>query len=611
MTESPIKTGSAEIEAMVEAARAHHAAGRAEEAERLYVTALHEAPGHWAALHNLGGLYLERNQPSKALSVLEKAMEVAPEGAQTWLSYARALINTGAFLAAESLIGTHAADPRAAMLEVRLRQVWGMALVRGGAPQSAIVQFQRVLAMRPDDPAAHGDLGYALLAAGALAAAAESLGRAADLAPDDAGVRLNLGSALFKMGRLEDAEAQYRRALALQPGNTAAARNLGVLLQKLGRSDEAAALAESAGPELRVLAASRRAEQAASLGRHAEALAALDEIVALSPGDLEAIYRRGFARLLLGDYEGGWRDYQIRWRIPRFVDESTFAANLSIASYFDPELSRERLAGRRVLLIAEQGVGDQLLFASMVPDVVEVAAEVSLVCERRLTGLFAASFPRVQVMGEDTARPRLGDFDKIVALGDLGRLFRNRREEFPGAPYLRPRASVREHWAARLGPRSGALRVGVSWRGGVVRTGRSERSVTLDQLAPILDLPGCEFVNLQYGDVGEELARFNEGRSAPIRLFPREEIDDFEALAGLVQNLDVVVSVQTALVHLAGALGAPCLTLVAHRPEWVFGAEGETTPWSRSVKLLRQPEPQDWATPIGQAAEMLKSRMNG
>jgi tetratricopeptide (TPR) repeat protein len=486
-----------------------------------------------------------------------------------------------------------------------------MALVQRGAPQEAAAQFLEVLEMRPDDPDAHGDLGYALLAAGDLAEAAERLVQAIALAPDNLGVRLNLGSALFKLGRFEEAEAQYRHALALEPANTAAARNLGILLQNLGRTDEARALAESGGSQLRSMAASRRAEEAANLGRHAEALAALDELVALNPGDPEPIYRRAFARLLLRDYAGGWQDFAARWRIPRFIDESALISNPPITSYFDPELSAARLTGKRVLLVAEQGVGDQLMFASIIPDVLRIAASVALVCDDRLVRLFAASFPGVRVMGVQTAQPALGDFDKVVALGDLARLFRNGVEAFPGAPCLRAGPAARERWAAKLGPKSSALRVGISWRGGAVRTGAERRSVTLDELAPALDLPGCDVVSLQYGDVAEELDRFNAGRRTPIRAFPPEEIDDFEDLAALVQSLDVVVSVQTALVHLAGALGVPCLTLVAYRPEWVFTADGETLPWYRSVRLLRQPQAGDWRAPIAQAADLLKSPKSG
>ena len=121
----------------------------------------------------------------------------------------------------------------------------------------------------------------------------------------------------------------------------------------------------------------------------------------------------------------------------------------------------------------------------------------------------------------------------------------------------------------------------------------------------MLDVADCEFVNLQYGDVGQEVAAANAGRANPIRLFPRAEIDDFEDLAGLTANLDAVVSVQTSLVHLAGALGQTCLALLPHRAEWRYTGSGETMPWYRSVRLLRQAEPGAWGPVIAQAGAAL------
>ncbi len=129
------------------------------------------------------------------------------------------------------------------------------------------------------------------------------------------------------------------------------------------------------------------------------------------------------------------------------------------------------------------------------------------------------------------------------------------------------------------------------------------------QLAPVLDLPGCEFVSLQYGDVAAEVAAVNAGRGVPVRTFDPAETHDFEDLAGLIANLDVVVSVQTAAVHLAGALGTDCLTLLPHNPEWRYTASGSAMPWYRSVELYRQPEPGAWEPVVREVAEALKLRL--
>jgi ADP-heptose:LPS heptosyltransferase len=211
------------------------------------------------------------------------------------------------------------------------------------------------------------------------------------------------------------------------------------------------------------------------------------------------------------------------------------------------------------------------------------------------------------VLAPKDARIDTDVIEALLAMGSLGSAFRRDVGAFPGAPYLRPGAEVRQRWAERLGPKTRRLRIGISWRGGVAATRTHARSLSLQQLAPVLDLADCEFVNLQYGEVADEVAAFNAGRQNPIRVFPRAEIDDFEELAGLVANLDLVVSVQTTLVHLCGAIGQTCLTLVPHTPEWRYGAQGSTMPWYRSVRLFRQPQHGAWGPAIAEAAAALKA----
>jgi hypothetical protein len=271
-------------------------------------------------------------------------------------------------------------------------------------------------------------------------------------------------------------------------------------------------------------------------------------------------------------------------------------------------LGVEDLRGQRVLLVPEQGVGDEVMFASMIPDLAAVAASVACVCDPRLVGLFANSFPGVRFFDPARANLRPSDFDKVVAMGSLGHVFRNRLEDFPGAPFLRPRAEVAERWAARLGPRPRSLRIGVSWRGGTPRTGASQRSLTLADLASVLSLPDCQIVSLQYGDPRAEVEAASTQLGRDITVFPPAEIDDFEELAGLIVNLDVIVSVQTSVVHLTGALGTDCLAMVPYNPIWRYTAHASVMPWYRSVRILRQAKPNAWEPVVQDVAEILKAR---
>jgi hypothetical protein len=280
-----------------------------------------------------------------------------------------------------------------------------------------------------------------------------------------------------------------------------------------------------------------------------------------------------------------------------------------LVAQFERDLRLSDLSGQRILVVSEQGVGDVVMFASLLPDLLAAGATVTCVCDPRLIGLFSSSFPDIRFLDPAASGLRRSEIDKVMDFGELARLCRSRREDFPGRPYLAPGASVQARWKATLGPRPSGLRIGLSWRGGV--QGVLPRSVPLDQLAPILDLPDCEFVSLQYGEVEGEVAAASARLGRSIRVFPKAQIDDFEDLAGLLMTLDVVVSVQTAIVHLAGAIGKDCLTLLPYFPEWRYTAAASTMPWYSSVKLHRQAAPGAWEPVVREVAEHLKSRLNG
>ena len=165
-----------------------------------------------------------------------------------------------------------------------------------------------------------------------------------------------------------------------------------------------------------------------------------------------------------------------------------------------------------------------------------------------------------------------------------------------------------ERWGARLGPRPKGLRIGVSWRGGAAATSAGQRSMELADLAPVLDIPDCQVVSLQYGDPRAEVQAGNAASGQGVIVFPPAEIEDFEDLAGLVSALDVVVSVQTSIVHLTGALGTDCLAMVPYNPIWRYTAHASVMPWYRSVRILRQAQPNAWQPVLRDVAEILKAR---
>lgn len=602
---------------------------RREEAVEAYGRALAINPKTVAALSNRAGLQLELGRYDLALADAEAALALKPD-------LANALRHRAG--AAEALAAAASADPaEIALLEAerlagagrRREAIEGLLALGDGALanarvcaflaktltadrriEEALPYFEKSLAHDPDQPGLRTDLGSALGAldrpAEAIACFDQVLARYPDYLPalnNRASQRLETQD---NLGAIEDAG----RALALKPDLASASRFLGRAYVALRRFDEALKaleVSERHAPD-NADNPSIRAAALTGLGRFEEAAATLDLAVARDPNNANYLRARAYARLRIQDFRGGWDDHEHRWRAKAFWSRSRGPVPETLIGRLDVAQTAADLAGKRVLLIGEQGVGDQIMFASMVPDLAGVAAQVTLATSPRMRPLMEASFPGVEnletIHGLNAKR-----FDKFVAMGSLGYAFRNDLADFPRTPYLSASPSVRADWARRLGPKTTPLRIGISWRGGSEATYSGARSMSLDLLRPIIGRGDVECVNLQYGDVAAEVEAFNATLKRPIRLFPREDIDPFEPLAALVQNLDMVVSVQTSIIHLSGACGVPCLVMIPFIPEWRYGASGPTMPWYGSVRLFRQSERGDWAQVLADIDAALDSKL--
>lgn len=541
--------------------------GRPKEALASYARAVALEPRSADALLNQGSVLRVLGRPAEALESYERALALAPDDAAVHAGQASAFFDLAR--APEAL----ASYERALAIKPDFADAWrnrAVVLRRLNRPADALTSLDRAIALDPRDAALHRSRGAALEALKRPEEALASYERAIMLKPDLALAHNGRGAALFALGRAEEALVSLDRAIALEPGLMVAHRNRGVALRKLQRLEEA--------------------------------VLSHDRAIALRPESADAYWYRSMCHLTLGRFAEGWRDYERRWEVHEFA---TAAAGVApqFRARFDRSLTLEDLAHQDVLVVGEQGVGDVLMFASILPDLLAHASRVSLVCDARLWRLFGHSFPGLELLDAEAATERLPAFGAVLGIASLACLYRNRLDDFPGSPYLAPRPQVEKAWAERLGPADGRRRIGVSWRGGVASTGRSERSMRLAELQPLFDLPNCEFVSLQYGANEVEIGEVNRRLARPIRSFPAAEIDDFEDLAGLVRNLDLVVSVQTALVHLSGACGAPALVMVPATPEWRYTAASPTMPWYGSVKLFRQGADRDWGPVVRRVTE--------
>lgn len=531
--------------------------------------------------------------------------EAAPSAYDAALELARAGRWAEAAATLQAVLTADPDDAKSWSLMAALRQ-------RLGQTAAVLACYTQLARLTPDDADVHLQRGNAQAALGHAAEALASFDRAVALAPALAFAHNNRANMLNRLDRPDEALAAADRALALDAGLVHAWRHRGLALACLGDPAGAVTAYEralsAAAPADRCDALSDMAWALASGGRYGEAAAALDEAVSLRPNDATALYRRAEIRLLTGDFASGWDDHEARWDLPE-VRRNTREMTPELFARLLRNPRIEDLAGRRVLVVGEQGVGDVVMFASVLPDLAAIAAQVTCIVEPRLAGLLARSLPQVTFVAARSGGLDAGAFDGVVALGSLPFMFRRAAADFPGRPYLTPAPERVEAWRRRLDAAAApGLRIGISWRGGSKRTRAVSRSMELGQLLGALDRDDRTFVSLQYGDVSDEVAAANVGRERPVLAFPPSEIDDFGDLAALIGALDVVVTVQTAAAHLAGALGAPGLVMIPRWPEWRYGLQGERIAWYGSLRLLRQTEAGDWSAVLADVDRRLDTQ---
>lgn len=479
----------------------------------------------------------------------------------------------------------------------------GLECLHGGDLVAAVNYFKATIGRAPDSPGAHYNLGVALLRQKRYEEAIDCFARAMHYRPHSAQVRFQLGLAQFHLERYDEAIESLRRAAELDPESADAHCNLGYVLYKhLDQLDLAEAHLRRA-LELDPQKVEAQTNLAIVLDQRGETDAALemyDRILRAKPDDSEVRLNRALIWLARGDYERGWPEYEARHALQSRRDFGL------------PAWDGSSLEGRTILVHAEQGLGDEIMFASCLGDVIDQAGHCVIECHPKLEKLFRRSFPAASVHGalqtdsEPSWLEQALKIDFRVGIASLPRHFRRSLADFPGRTgYLRADPGRRAYWLGRLGELGSGPKVGISWRGGTRQTRRRMRSIPLEQWAPLLAVPGGHFVSLQYGDCLAEIDALHGASRVRVHHWP-EAIDDYDETAALVSALDLVISVQTALIHLGGALGRPVWALVTSRPEWRYQETGESLPWYPSVRLIRQPAPGDWRAVIDEGRQRLE-----
>ena len=652
----------------LDAGLAHHRAGRLPQAEAVYRQILATQPDHADAIFLLGVAALQTGDPAGALDLFIRAVKLQPRNSayhsnmavalralgrrgEAIASYREALLHQPGNLETHIQLGLLLGEcgdvaSEEAQYRLVLRHPVGLdlaavrtqvdarfhlanLLVRRKQFDDAISEFRQVLRHRPDFAEAHCNLGAVLFDLAAFGECERCYREALRLNPGFAEAHNNLGGLLLKLGRLDEAEVNLREACRFRPDFAEALNNLGDLLRRRGRLEEAEACCREAlrlkpdhvpaqlmlGNALREAGRFHEAEpcyRAAldrnpawpealnnlgtllyDLGRPDEAIQSLRKAVSQRPDYADAHFNLGITLLLAGQFDEGWREYEWRWK------QETKKPHLR--GFSQPLWDGGDIGDRILLLHAEQGLGDTLQFCRFVPENAagrRVVLEVQRPLLPLLTGL--PGIERIVACGDP-----LPPFDLHCPLLSLSRVLGTTLDTIPReASYLRADPHRVAAWRGRVGQLDG-LRVGLVWAGNQTMSGDRRRSIPLERFSELADLRGVSFVSLQKGSAASQ--------SPPLGLPLHDwtdDLHDFSETAALIEALDLVISVDTGVAHLAGALGRPVWLLNRFDRCWRWLLNRDDSPWYPSLRQFRQIQPGDWTSVLRNVrAELEQSRL--
>jgi Flp pilus assembly protein TadD len=444
-----------------------------------------------------------------------------------------------------------------------------------GKNDTAVELITKALAIKPDYAEASNNLGLALQELEKSDEAVASYHKALTINPNFAEAWNNLGTAQQDQQQLIDATASYRKAISIKPDYAQAHYNLGTAFEDLR-----------------------------NLG---EAMTSYRNALAIDQNFADAHENMAYALLMQGKLKEGWQEYA--WRLKTKACEKPI---LPIEIW--PGSS---LQGKSIIVYAEQGVGDEIMFSSCIPDLLKQSSDkLFLTCDPRLEALFSRSFPGVLVQGKmrdiDLSWPRehvLPDYS--LPTGSLPKFFRNKLEDFPDRlSYLIADSQQRQALRKRYLERGNDVLVGIAWYSNSARYGE-RKSMTLDDLRPLLEMPGITFIDLQYGDTIEERKAFTAENG--VEVFHDDDVDqmnDLDIFASQLAAMDVVVTISNTTAHMAGALGIPTLLMLGSVPIWYWLFKRDDSPWYPSLRLIRQQKTGgDWHEVVEQARNELAAHV--
>jgi tetratricopeptide (TPR) repeat protein len=534
-----------------------HQQGHLREAEKLYARVLKAAPNNFDALHLLGLIKAQNGQMGEAYRLMSAALKINPNAPDALMNFANvlhALKRDGEALTfLDKALTLRPGDP--AILHHR-----GNALLALDRAAEALACFDQVLAREPRHVEALLNRGTTLATLDRPQEALVAIDAALVLASNHPGAHYNRGNALAALGRDADAIAAFDRALALDPGHVAAWNNRGRALQ--------------------------------ALNRHDEAVKCFDRAIALRKDYADAHFNHALSLLTLGELRTGFAEYEWRWKRSGVTDARRgYRGPLWLGEY--------PIGGKRILLYSEQGLGDSIMFARYVPLLARTGASVVLEVQPELKALLTGldGVASCHARGEPVPA-----YDVHCPLGSLPLALKTELSSIPAdIPYLRAPDASAAQWQAVVSALPGK-RIALAWAGQTRHANDRNRSIPIDLLEPLLTIEGLSFISVQR-DLRDGDAEFLSQH--PRLSHVADRFADIADTAAFLQLTDLLITVDTSVAHLAGALGRPVFVMLPFSPDWRWTLSAEHSPWYPRTRLFRQQSPGDWRGVIGSVCDAL------
>jgi len=542
-------------------------------------------PNYADGYSNLGVALGDQDQLDEAIRAYEKAINLQPNFHEAHNNMGTVLRRKGQL---EQAINSYKKAISIKPNYIEAHNNLGVALAKKNNLREAIASYQQALSLKPDYAEVYSNMGIAFKDQGKLEEAIEAYNKALTIKPDYAEVYSNMGIALKDQGKLEEAIEAHNKALAIKPDSAEAYSNMGNALQEQGQLEgaiEAYNKALTIKPDY-ANAYSNMGNALKDQGKLEEAIEAYNKALAIKPDYVEAHHNMSFACLSVKNFEQGFEKHEWRWKTKQFKTQYLKTKK--------PTWSGE--TRQRVLVWAEQGIGDEIMFSSIIPEIYATSSKVLVKCDKRLIPLFERSFSDDITYYSRDANVSEDEYDFHIPMGSLPLTFRKSLDSFKNSAsgFLKCDMARAERIKGQLSHEPGKKLVGISWKTKSLLRNSSTRNINLADLARALDNSKTQLVCLQYGDVSDEISAVK--RDFGIDVIQFDKVDnkyDIDGLASLILACDQIVSTTNVTVHLAGALGVKVTALLPFAPRWIWG-DGSESFLYESVIPIKQKYHHNW-----------------